>query len=619
MDENQFLNSYKKKLGDQKDEPVKPGTSDEPASSMALRYEEKTAFVQPHPINGSGGNQGRSQSKIVPGIIVVAIILVLTLFLIWLFTRGVTVIDLTDWTLNDAQLWAGDNGIRLQVEEQYDDTYEADKIIKQDPLSGSSLKKGGFLKVTVSLGHDLSVTLPLPDFLAMTMGEVEAWAEENFMTKVRITTDFSDEVETGNVISYEINDDTVVNMVRRDTPIYVIVSKGEEPKTEEQITIPDFKVMSVNQSQLFAIDNGLVLKIIEQFDDYTPSGTIIAQSEDVDSQVDKGTEITLTVSKGKKILVPNFADYTRQKASAVAADLGINVTMTERYSSRSIDSFLSQSLEVGSIYQAGEILELVYSMGNKIVLYSFVGQTRAAIESWAQDLNEKGASIRISVTQTQNNAAKDTIIYQDKTNIVIGTSTTIRITVSLGRTIFVPDLVAPEGSGYDKAITRDKALAMCEELGLIPIFVSESKTGRLPGEIWHQSVAAGKEVYENTTITLKYHPADVTIQIPDFTGMTQEAVLEAEYLKKLNITFILLDFHVEGFSNVVYQQSISAGKTVVSGTDITLTISPEAPPEITEEPEPTPTEEPAEPTPAITAEPEPTPAITAEPEPTPAG
>jgi beta-lactam-binding protein with PASTA domain len=264
--------------------------------------------------------------------------------------------------------------------------------------------------------------------------------------------------------------------------------------------------------------------------------------------------------------------------------------MTERYSSRSAGSFLSQSLDVGSVYPAGEILELVYSLGNKIVLHSFVGQTRATIESWAKELNDQGASIRVSVTQTQSNAPKDTIIYQDKANAMIGTDTTIRITVSLGRTIFVPDLVAPEGSGYDKAFTRDKALAICEELGLIPIFVAESKTGRLPGEIWYQSVAAGKEVYENTTITLKYHPADVTIKIPDFTGMTREAILEAGYLKKLNITFILLDYPVEGFSNVVYQQSIPAGRTVVAGTDITLTISPEGPTDNTEEPEPTPAE-----------------------------
>ena len=557
------------------------------------------------------GNTGRPKSKLVPAVIVLAIILILILFLVWLFNRGVAVIDLTGWTLTDAQLWAGDNSVRLQIDEVYDDQYEADQIIRQDPLAGASLKKGDFLKVTVSLGHDLSVTLPLPDLLSMTMAEVEAWAEENFMTKVRITTDYSDDVASGSVISYEVNDETVVDLVRRDTPIYVVVSKGPEPQPDEKVTVPDFTAMSVAQSQLFAKDNSLVLKIIEQYDDFTSAGTIIEQSEAAETEVEQGTEITLTVSKGKKILVPNFADYSRQKAAAVAADLGIAMATSERYSYKTADSFISQSLDPGSIYVAGDILELVYSLGNKVVLNSFVGQTRAAIESWARELNTQGASIRISVTQTQSNAPKDTIIYQDKTNIVVSTDTTIRITVSLGRMVFVPDLVAPEGSGYDKAVTREKALAVCEALNIIPIFVAENKSGRLPGEIWHQNVAAGQEVYEQTTITLKYNPANVTVTIPDFAGLTQAEILEAGYLNKLNITFVVLEFPVPGYVNTVCQQSIAADETVVAGTAITLSISPE-------EPEPTPTSEP-EPTP--TTEPTPTPELTPTiaPEPTPAG
>ena len=54
----------------------------------------------------------------------------------------------------------------------------------------------------VSLGHDLSVTLPLPDLMSMTKEEIEAWAE-NFMAKVRITAEHSLDVPVGRVIRYE--------------------------------------------------------------------------------------------------------------------------------------------------------------------------------------------------------------------------------------------------------------------------------------------------------------------------------------------------------------------------------------------------------------------------------
>jgi beta-lactam-binding protein with PASTA domain len=79
----------------------------------------------------------------------------------------------------------------------------------------------------------------------MTMQEVEAWAAENYMTKVRITTEYSETVVSGQVIRYEINDDTVVDEVKRNTPIYVIVSKGPEPQTVEKVALPNFREMTV--------------------------------------------------------------------------------------------------------------------------------------------------------------------------------------------------------------------------------------------------------------------------------------------------------------------------------------------------------------------------------------
>ena len=104
-----------------------------------------------------------------------------------LFNRGVEVIDLVGWTENDAQLWAREKGVNLQVEKEYSDEVEAGKVISQSVAKGMRIKKGEFIKIVVSLGHDLSVTLPLPDLMSMTKEEIEAWAAENFMAKVRIT------------------------------------------------------------------------------------------------------------------------------------------------------------------------------------------------------------------------------------------------------------------------------------------------------------------------------------------------------------------------------------------------------------------------------------------------
>ena len=250
------------------------------------------------------------------------------------------------------------------------------------------------------------------------------------------------------------------------------------------------------------------------------------------------------------------------------------MTVSEEYSSQSLGAFLSQSLAAGSVYQSGTVLELAYSLGNKIVLPSFVGQTRDSIETWAKGLNDQGARIVISTSSTQSNSPKGQIIYQSPAGKTVSTSTTVRITVSLGKAVFVPDFVGPADASYDQAVTRDEALAMCEALNIVPIFVEASKSGRLPGEIWSQSIAAGSEVYENSTITLKYCPVNVTITVPDFSGMTQAEIIAAGYLKKLDMTFAYASYPVEGFPGQVFEQSLLAGSVAAAGSKITLTISP---------------------------------------------
>ncbi len=589
---NSFLNNYKKKTGGAEQPPAQAERTEQetPAQqtgSSSLRYEQRSKFVRPARKEAgnppAGGGKKSPLAAILVGVAVVVLVIVGVLLLL---NQGVEVKDLTGWTKNDALLWADNNGLRMTVEEQFNDEVDEGKVISQGTPKGTKVKKGEFVKITVSKGHDLTVSLPLPDLMAMTMEEIQAWADQNFMTKVRITTDFSEEVAAGRVISFEINDNTVVNEVKRNTPIYVVISKGKEDETAALITVPNFREKSVSESYIFANENGLVLTVLEEYDDYAPKGSIMAQSVKADEKVKKGDEIVLTVSKGKKITVPDFSAYTKQKATSVAAELGITISMVEKYSSQAAGAFISQSIPADSIYDDGDVMELYYSLGNKIVVGSFVGSTRDAIETWAKELNEQGAQISISVTYTQSNQDKGKILYQDKANTVVGVKTTIKITVSKGKAVFVPDFVAPEGAGFDEAITREKAMAMCDALGLIPVFVESRNSNRLPGEIWYQSVAAGKEVMEGTTLTLKYNPANVTYSVPNFKGMSEAQILAAGWHRKFNLTFVYGDDYEAGYEGLVYDQSMTAGSTAAAGAAITLHIGADEPP-ATVSPEPT--------------------------------
>jgi beta-lactam-binding protein with PASTA domain len=323
-DQNQFLNSYKKRLDEQKTASGQV-TAESGQPQATMRYEDKSEFVPvqggAEPFRPVGGKKVKTAVYI---LISAIIIIALIIGIIWFLNRGVAVIDLNGWIVNDAQLWAKDNDVKLQIEEQYNDQTDTGKIFAQNPAAGGMVNQGGFVRISVSLGHDLTVELPLPDLMAMTKADIETWAAENFMTKVRITAEFSDKIASGQVVSYEINDTRVVDKVKRDTPIYIIVSKGKEDQAAILITVPNFKEMSIAQSYEFAKENGIVLKVIEDYDDFAPAGSIIAQSVKAAEKVGKGAEISVTVSKGKKILMPNFAGYSRQQAAAVIAGLGIH-------------------------------------------------------------------------------------------------------------------------------------------------------------------------------------------------------------------------------------------------------------------------------------------------------
>ncbi len=570
-DNNSFLSNYTKK--DSEAAASAPQKKESPATAPAepsFKYEQKSGFKKPAPKDPKPPRTGDdSRKKLITAIAAGGgALVILIVVLVLVLGGGIKVLDFTNGKLSDAQLWANENGMIITTENAYSDTVEEGYVIEQDTPADSSVKKGSFIKLTVSLGHDLSVTLQLPDLTAMTADEVQKWADDNFMTKVRITTEFSADVPQGKVIRYEINDNTVVDEIRRDTPVYVIVSKGPETAAAT-VKVPDFKTKSLAECYTFATDNGLTLTVKEEFDDYIPAGTIMSQSVKADQMIATGSEIILVVSKGKMITVPDFSDYTKEEATALAAGLGLPVTITEKYSSSSTGRLISQSIEAGSIYEAGGLLELTFSLGNKIVVASYVGQTRDLLETWAKELNEQGAKITIKATEAKSSQPRGTVIFQDVANTSVSYKSTITITVSAGKVVYVPDFVVDFASGYDQAITRDKAVAMCEEAGLIPNFVMENSGAVLPGTICRQSLNAGTETSEGTVITLVYTPT-VTVTVPGFVGKTV-----AEAKKYMNQNLIVFSGGDEDDA-IVLAQSVAQHSTVASGSVITLTTSPGA-------------------------------------------
>lgn len=563
---NDFLNKYKKSNEEIENTQIDGFEDVDSTPKSSMVYQQKNTFDPPKHVSLT-----KTQKKFpiiypVIGVVVIVISVALVCFL----SRGTKLPNLEGWTVGDAQLWADENNVLVRSEKIYDDTIPLDTVISQFPQEGEHVKRGNFVELTVSSGPDYSVMVEVPDLMSMTMSEVEEWATENHMSTVRITTEESETVEEGKAIKFSINDNTVVSKeVRRDTPIYVVFSKGVGQG--EAITLPDFTMMTVDEAKEYAEENELTLNIIEEFSDNVMINMVIKQDIKAEQVVYESDIITLTVSLGTEIIVPNFSEYSKEIALAKASQLGIMYVVEEKYSSSKIDKFISQSIKSGTLYNEEDVLTLTYSLGNEFVLDSFVGQSEESLKSWISPLNEQGASLKISTTYTSSQSPAGTILSQDIENQTIGISKTIKIVVSSGNIIYVPDFVGVSGSSYGDIVTREDVISICDELQLVPIFVAENKEGKLPGEVWYQSLSAGKEVQQGTSITIKYVPVSTTYSVPNFNGMTKDEIISSGYDKQFTIYYELGEY-VENMDGKITTQSVKSGSTVAPGTAITLTI-----------------------------------------------
>ncbi len=508
------------------------------------------------------------------GIAVAAIFAIVLAIL--LLGRGKALPAMDGWSTSEAEFWASENKVNVRVEKIYSDEISSGTVISQSPIAGERVGGGEFLTITISDGPDLSTMVFVPDIMSMTMAEVEAWADENFMTTVRITTQTSDTVASGKVISFTVNDNTVLaDEIRRDTPFYVVFSKGKP--VGEAVEVPNFLTMSVSEAEAFALEKELTLIKEEEFSETVSEGNIIRQDIKAAETVYAGDSITIVVSKGKEILVPNFYALSRELAAATASGLGIQTLVEEAYSAKEKDTLISQSIAAGTLYADEDIVVLKYSKGNTVFLDSYIGQDVSALKQWCEGYNEEGASLSVSTIYIENNAAAGTILKQEiaKQNIAIDAE--IEVMVSKGKVVIMPSLAQASGSAYNSIITKEYVATVCEELGLIPFFIEEKNSSYKAGQVWQQGAVAGSEVAVGTVVTFKIVPvtAEGKVTVPDFTSLSIAAVkTEAEKFavtyQDENGTYISESALDDTYK--VIKQSITKDTKVVKGSAIIITV-----------------------------------------------
>lgn len=175
-------------------------------------------------------------------------------------------------------------------------------------------------------GNKKVVTSSMPDFTGKTLEDAQAEAKDLGITLKVSDEQYTNDYQEGQIMSQSIEKGQSIS---KGDVIDVVVSLGTKG-----FTMPDV-VYETEEDAVAEIKKlGGKQPVIEyDFDDTVPAGVVIRQSPSAQTDIDSGTKITLTVSKGAETKTVTVEDYTGKQINDVKkqlADAGLTIgTVTE--------------------------------------------------------------------------------------------------------------------------------------------------------------------------------------------------------------------------------------------------------------------------------------------------
>ncbi|MFK0008667.1 Stk1 family PASTA domain-containing Ser/Thr kinase [Paenarthrobacter sp. NPDC090520] len=242
----------------------------------------------------------------------------------WFFGMGPgspgTVPDVKNKTVAEAQQLLRTAGFQSEPQDVFDDDIKAGLTVGTKPESGVQVRKFQPITLFVSKGAQL---FALPGLTGGTLDDAKNALNTAQMALGNVTQAFDDKAPAGVVLA---QDPAKGTEVRHGTPVALVVSKGPQP-----IPVPDVKGQPQDAAVKAIQDAGLKAVIApETVNDKTvPKGSVVTQSP-ANGTLIKGDSVTLTVSKGPKLVkVPSFVGKQAKDARKQLEDLGFEVKVNE--------------------------------------------------------------------------------------------------------------------------------------------------------------------------------------------------------------------------------------------------------------------------------------------------
>lgn len=140
--------------------------------------------------------------------------------------------NIIGYKLDEAETLLKNKGLEVgDIRETFDEKYEENEIVSQNPDGGTRVPSGSKVDVVISKGKEKS-SIVMPYLVGLSLAEAETKLKENNLVLGGVTRQESTAYFADRVIS---QDTTAGVMVEEQTPIKLVVSKGPGPSAQTKI------------------------------------------------------------------------------------------------------------------------------------------------------------------------------------------------------------------------------------------------------------------------------------------------------------------------------------------------------------------------------------------------
>jgi serine/threonine-protein kinase len=188
----------------------------------------------------------------------------------------------------------GDVEWEIATDSEYSDGVARGVVIRTSPPVDASLDDGKTLTLIVSDGPE---PVPVPELFNFLEAEARSILDDAQLELGTVTPAFDETVGEGRVITWAVNGGERPGEAPKGSEVDLTLSKGPAPRT-----IPELQGAVPDEAKADLEEMGLVVTLAEEFSDDVEEGLVTRTDPAANTEVPKGSPITLYVSKGPDLV-----------------------------------------------------------------------------------------------------------------------------------------------------------------------------------------------------------------------------------------------------------------------------------------------------------------------------